>query len=196
MALRVSGKNLDIGESLRTHVHSRVSDALSKYFDGSYSGHVTVEREGTGFRTDCLIHLPTGLTLQSESVAHDPQASVDLAAERLTRRLRRYKHRIKDYHAGAGQGNGRGEDATDYVIEAPADVEEPEPAEFTPIIIAETSRRMESLSVSQAVVHLDLTGAPALVFRNAGHGRVNVVYRRPDGHIGWIDVPALPAGAA
>jgi hypothetical protein len=112
----------------------------------------------------------------------------------LTRRLRRYKHRIKDYHAG--QGNGRGDDATDYVIEAPADDEDAEPTEFTPIIIAETSRRMESLSVSQAVVHLDLTGAPALVFRNAGHGRVNVVYRRPDGHIGWIDVPALAAGAA
>jgi len=88
--LRVSGQNLDIGDALRAHVQSRVADALSKYFDRNYSGHVTVKKEGTGFRTDCLIHLSTGLTLQTESVAHDPHASVDLAAERLTRRLKRY----------------------------------------------------------------------------------------------------------
>src|SRR5262245_56949350 len=98
MALRISGNNLDIGEALRTHAHGRVEDVLSKYVDGAFTGHVTVCREGTAFRTDCLIHLKTGLMLQSESVAHDPHASVDLAAERLSRRLRRYKHRIRDYH--------------------------------------------------------------------------------------------------
>jgi ribosomal subunit interface protein len=192
MTLRVSGKNLDIGEALRTHVHSRVSDTLSKYFDGSYVGHVTVEREGTGFRTDCLIHLPTGLTLQSESMAHDPHASVDMAAERLGRRLRRYKHRIKDYHAGAGPGA----DAVDYVIMAPdLEGEAADGADFAPVIIAESTKRMREYSVSEAVTHLDMTGEPVLVFRHAGHGRVNVVYRRPDGHIGWIDVPIAAAGA-
>ena len=98
MVLRVSGQNLDIGDALRTHVQTRVGDALSKYFDRNFSGQVTVKKEGTGFRTDCLIHLPTGLTLQTESVAHDPHASVDLAADRLTRRLKRYKQKIKDYH--------------------------------------------------------------------------------------------------
>ena len=193
MALRVSGKNLDIGESLRTHVHGRVADALSKYFDGGYSGHVTVEKEGTGFRTDCLIHLATGLTLQSESMAHDPHASVDMAADRLSRRLRRYKHRLKDYHSSAGPALDL---ATDYVIAAPDVEEETHEEAFAPVIIAERTAQMRLLSVSEAVIDLDLTGAPVLVFRHAGHGRVNVVYRRPDGHIGWIDLPAVAADAA
>ena len=191
--MRVSGQNLDIGEALRTHVQARVADSLSKYFDHDYTGHVTVKREGTGFRTDCLIHLPTGLTLQTESMAHDPHASVDLATERLTKRLKRYKHRIKDYHAGPDSvADG---EAIDYVITAP-DEEEAAPGEFTPVIVAENSKRMKRLSVSQAVTDLDLTGAGALVFRHAGHGRVNVVYRRSDGHIGWIDLPHVAADAS
>jgi len=193
MTLRVSGQNLDIGEALRTHVQARVADSLSKYFDHDYTGHVTVKKEGTGFRTDCLIHLPTGLTLQTDSMAHDPHASVDMATERLTRRLKRYKHRIKDYHTGPDSG-ADGE-STDYVITAP-DEEDTGPAEFTPVIVAENSTRMRRLSVSQAVVDLDLTGAAALVFRHAGHGRVNVVYRRSDGHIGWIDLPRDAAEAS
>lgn len=190
MTLRVSGQNLDIGEALRTHVQARVADSLSKYFDQSYTGQVTVKKEGTGFRTDCRIHLPTGLTLQTESIAHDPHASVDLATERLTKRLKRYKHRIKDYHAGPD--NATAAESTDYVITAPSD-EESAAEEFTPVIVAENTTKMKRLSVSEAVVDLDLTGAAALVFRHAGHGRVNVVYRRPDGHIGWIDLPQTMA---
>jgi len=193
MTLRVSGQNLDIGEALRTHVHARVAESLSKYFDHDYTGHVTVKKEGTGFRTDCLIHLPTGLTLQTDSMAHDPHASVDQATERLARRLKRYKHRIKDYHARPDSLTDG--ESTDYVIAAPDD-EEGMSGEFTPVIVAESSTRMRRLSVSQAVVDLDLTGAAALVFRHAGHGRVNVVYRRPDGHIGWIDLNAVAADAA
>lgn len=192
MTLRVSGQNLDIGEALRTHVQARVADSLSKYFDHDYTGQVTVRKEGTGFRTDCRIHLPTGLTLQTESMAHDPHASVDLATERLTKRLKRYKHRIKSYHSGPDTGaNG---ESTDYVITALSE-EEAVPAEFTPVIVAENTTRMKRLSVSEAVVDLDLTGAAALVFRHAGHGRVNVVYRRSDGHIGWIDLPPATADA-
>jgi ribosomal subunit interface protein len=199
MALRVSGKNLDIGEALRTHVRGRVADVLQKYFDGDYTGHVTVEKEGTGFRTDCLIHLTTGLTLQSESMAHDAHASVELAADRLSRRLRRYKHRLKSYHAGggapAGDGAMVGPTVRDTVIAAPDGVDEEDGA-FAPVIIAESTIRLRQLSVSEAVVALDLSGAPVVVFRHAGHGRVNVVYRRPDGHIGWIDPPAVAADAA
>jgi ribosomal subunit interface protein len=192
MTLRVSGQNLDIGDALRTHVQARVADSLSKYFDQSYTGQVTVKKEGTGFRTDCRIHLPTGLTLQTESMAHDPHASVDLATERLTKRLKRYKHRIKDYHAGPDSATAA--ESTDYIITAPNE-EEAVPDEFTPVIVAENTTRMKRLSVSEAVVDLDLTGAAALVFRHAGHGRVNVVYRRSDGHIGWIDLPQAAAEA-
>jgi ribosomal subunit interface protein len=199
MTLRVSGKNLDIGEALRTHVHARVGDALARYFEGGFAGHVTVQKEGAGFRTDCLIHLPTGLTLQTESMAHDPHASVDLAAERLTKRLKRHKQRIRDHHQGSEAPSldaVNGLDATEHVIEAPGDELEDAEGGFAPVIIAESTTRMKRLSVSEAVVDLDLTGAGALVFRHAGHGRVNVVYRRPDGHIGWIDLPAAAADAA
>ncbi len=133
MTLRVSGQNLDIGDALRTHVQARVADSLSKYFDQAYTGQVTVKKEGTGFRTDCRIHLPTGLTLQTESMAHDPHASVDLATERLTKRLKRYKHRIKDYHAGPDTGTTA--ESTDYIITALSE-EEAVPDEFTPVIVA------------------------------------------------------------
>ena len=190
--LRVSGQNLDIGDALRTHVQSRVADALSKYFDRNYSGHVTVKKEGTGFRTDCLIHLSTGLTLQTESVAHDPHASVDLAAERLTRRLKRYKQKIKEYHPPVDAAAGA--ESTESVIMA-LDEDDMPAADFTPVIVAENTQRMKRMSVSEAVIDLDMTGAAALVFRHAGHGRVNVVYRRPDGHIGWIDLPQVALGA-
>jgi ribosomal subunit interface protein len=195
MTLRVSGKNLDIGDALRGHVQGRVDDIVPRYVDGGFSGHVTIQRDGTAFRTDCFIHLTTGLTLQSESVAHDPHASVDLAVERLARRLKRHKQRIKEFH-GASDGPEGPEEATAYVIEAPDLDEEALPDGFTPVIIAESSARMKPLSVSQAVIELDLTGAPVVVFRHAGHGRVNVVYRRPDGHIGWIDLNAVAADAA
>jgi ribosomal subunit interface protein len=195
MTLRVSGKNLDIGDALRRHAHDRVGDILARYVDSAFSGHVTVGRDGTAYRTDCLIHLSTGLTLQTESLAHDPHASVDLAVDRLSRRLKRYKHKIKDYHAGA-EGPEPAEAATAYVIEAPAEDEADGGDAFSPVIIAESTTRMKPLSVSEAVIELDLTGAPVLVFRHAGHGRVNVVYRRPDGHIGWIDLNAVAADAA
>jgi ribosomal subunit interface protein len=198
MTLRVSGKNLDIGEALRTHVHARVGDAMARFFEGGFAGHVTVQKEGGAFRTDCLIHLPTGLTLQTESMAHDPHASVDLAAERLTKRLKRHKQRIRDHHQvnEAGDLEAGGLDAIEHVIEAPGDEAEAGEDGFAPVIIAENTQRMKRLSVSEAVVDLDLSGAGVLVFRHAGHGRVNVVYRRPDGHIGWIDLPAASADVA
>jgi ribosomal subunit interface protein len=194
MTLRVSGKNLDIGEALRGHVQDRVGEIVPRYVDGGFSGHVTIQRDGTGFRTDCFIHLATGLTLQSESLAHDPHASADLAVERLARRLKRHKQRIKDYHGPPAEPAGAA--ATAYVIEASDLDEDGLPDGFTPVIIAESTARMKPLSVSQAVIELDLTGAPVVVFRHAGHGRVNVVYRRPDGHIGWIDLNAVAADAA
>lgn len=191
MTLRISGKNLDIGEALRTHVHARVTEALGKYFDGAYNGHVTVEREGIGFHTECLLHLATGLTLQAEALAHDAHASVDQAAERLSKRLRRYKGRLRDYRHGANVSAPEDFAATSYVIASPESEHEDEvPHDFTPVVIAEQTAGLRRLSVSEAVVDLDLTGAPVLVFQHAGHGRVNVVYRRPDGHIGWIDLPA------
>jgi len=195
MPFRVSGKNLDIGETLRQRVNARISEALSKYFHGGYSGHVTVARDGFGYRTECAIHLPSGITLEAEAMAADAYASADQAALRIENRLRRYKGRLKDRQAARGEGAAGPPtvEAASYVITAPETDSDAEITEFTPVIIAESTTALPRLPVSEAVMELDLTGAPAIVFRHAGHGRINVVYRRKDGHIGWIDPPYLDA---
>ena len=191
MPFRISGKNLDIGEALRERVNTRIVEALGKYFDGGYSGHVTVEKEGFGFRTECAVHLDSGMTLHTEANAADAYASADQAALSIEKRLRRYKGRLKDRHAARGNG-GAVVDAASYVIEAPTDDTVEESTGFNPVIIAEATTTLKQLSVSEAVLELDLTGAPVVVFRHANHGRVNIVYRRPDGNIGWVDPPAPP----
>ena len=194
MPFRVSGKNLDIGEALRARVNGRIVEALSKYFDGGYSGHVTVEKEGFGFRTQCAVHLDSGITLHTEANAADAYASADQAALRIEKRLRRYKRRLKDHHAAPANGttgmDGAGIDAPSYVIEAPSHETDDEVTEFNPVIIAESTTLLKQYSVSEAVMELDLTGAPVVVFRHASNGRVNIVYRRPDGNVGWVDPPS------
>ncbi|QRG08277.1 ribosome-associated translation inhibitor RaiA [Xanthobacter dioxanivorans] len=189
MALRVSGKNLDVGEALRQRLIERVSEVLAKYFDGGWSGHVTVTRDGSGYRSECMLHLDSGVNLQAHGAAQDANSCADSAVEKIEKRLRRYKQRLKDRH---GHGNGGGDyegdyAAQSYVLSAPeSDVEE-ELEGWSPTVVAEQVTRLRSLSVADAVVELDITGAPVVVFRHAGHGRVSVVYRRADGHVGWID---------
>src|SRR5437588_320175 len=104
MTFRISGKNIDVGEALRARIQARVSDATSKYFDGGYSGHVTIGKEGFGFRTECVIHLDSGIVLEADAVDADAYASADQAAERMEKRLRRYKRRLKDHQASATNG--------------------------------------------------------------------------------------------
>ena len=200
MPFRVSGKNIDIGESLRTRINQRVAEATAKYFDGGFSGHVTIGKEGFGFRTECVIHLDSGIVLEAEALAADAYASADQAAVRMEKRLRRYKRRLKDHQVArgegrAGRGSHRGVDAPSYVIAAPEQDSEEEVTEWNPVIIAESTTALKRLSVSEAVMELDMTGAPVVVFRHAGHGRVNLVYRRADGHIGWIDPPTMEKDA-
>jgi ribosome hibernation promoting factor len=197
MPFRISGKNLDVGEALRQRVRDRIIEALQKYFDAGYSGHVTISKDGFGFRTECAIHLDSGTTLQSEGMAADAYASADQAVIRIEKRLRRYKRRLKDRHAARADGGAVAEsvEATSYVIAAPEDEGE-NGAEFHPVIIAEATTALRNLAVSEAVMELDLTGAPVILFRHAGHGRINLVYRRADGHIGWIDPPAIAEGKA
>jgi ribosome hibernation promoting factor len=194
MPFRISGKNIDIGEALRTRVNARIAEALGKYFDGGYSGHVTVGKEGFGFRTECAVHLDSGITLQAEGMAADAYASADQAAIRIEKRLRRYHRRLKDRPVarvdGVRNALAPDVDVPSYVIAAPEHDDE-EAAEFNAVIIAESTTALRQLSVSEAVMELDMTGAPVVVFRHAGHGRVNLVYRRADGHIGWIDPPAM-----
>ena len=189
MAIKVSGKNLDIGDALRAQVEARVQGALAKYADRGGSGHVIVSRDGAGFRTECVVNLGSGMLLEASGVAADAYASFDQSALRIEKRLRRYKRRLKGRLAD-GRALPGGTETAYAIIEAP-DEDEIEPEEdFHPVVIAETTKRLERLSVSDAVIELDLTGAPVVVFRHAGHGRVNVVYRRRDGSIGWVDPPS------
>ena len=187
MSLRVSGKNLDIGEALRSQVMARMAGAMQKYFDGGYSGHVTVAKDGNGFRTECVLHLTSGITIEASGAAQDAYSSFDQSAIRIEKRLRRYKQRLKE-HANPGNGRETGLEAPYAVFEAPTD-ETVEEGGYHPVVIAETTKPLHRLSVSEAVMQLDLTGASALVFIHASTGRVNVVYRRGDGAIGWVDPP-------
>jgi len=189
MALRISGKNLDIGDAYRAHVDERLGSALGKYFDGGFSGHVILEREGPGFRTDCTLHLDTGITLQSTGRAQEAHHSLDLAADRIEKRLRRYHRRLKDHRPPQKADSLPEASAASYVI-ASLDEEEDVAIDYSPTIIAEETTRLETLSVGGAVTAMDLSDLPLVVFRNAAHGGINVVYRRSDGHIGWID-PSL-----
>jgi ribosomal subunit interface protein len=198
MPFRVSGKNIDIGEALRNRVKQRVAEATAKYFNGGFSGHVTVGKEGSGFRTECVIHLDSGIVLEAEAVAADAYTSADLAAERIEKRLRRYKGRLRDHQAARMDGHAIDRTAIDvpsYVIAAPEHDADEDVTEFHPVIIAETTTALKRLSVSEAVLELDLTGVTVVVFRHAGHGRVNLVYRRADGNIGWIDPSAIEQDA-
>lgn len=191
MPFRVSGKNINIGETLRERVNERMKEVLSKYFDGDYSGHVTVSKERHFFYTECVVHLSSGITLESEASADDAYASAEQAALRIEKRLRRYKRRLKDHRAESDKSAGA--TSTSYVIAAPEADDETEVTEFNPVIIAEQVTALRQLSVSDAVLELDMTGAQVLVFRHAGHGRVNFVYRRVDGNIGWVDPPVVGA---
>jgi len=186
MTLRVSGKNLDIGEALRQHVLEKVEAMVARYFSGSVGGHVVMTREGSGYRSDCTLRLSSGISLHAEGRAHEPYLCFDQAADKIERRLRRYKMRLKD-HAGV-PGSGRGKVAN-YVLEPPQDEEEPAGG-FNPVVVAEGIDELKSLSVASAVAELDLSGAPVVIFQHAGSGRVNVVYRRRDGAIGWLDPQA------
>ena len=191
MAFRVSGKNIAVGEALRRRVSARIGEALEKYFGGGYSGHATVCKDGFGFRTECALHLDSGTTLEAKAVAADAYASADQAAMRIEKQLRRYKRRLKEH--SSSRRDVAVADASE-AVSPPAAGEAP--AAVNPAIIAESMAALKRLSVGEAVRELDLTGAAAVVFRHAGHGRVNLVYRRADGHIGWVDPPALSAASA
>lgn len=193
MTLRISGKSISIGDALRGRVSGRTEEVLRKYFDGNYSGHITLSKDGFGFRTDCALHLDSGITLEADSNAPDAYASADQALLMIEKRLRRYKSRLKDRSARKAHAAAEALaelDASSYVIEAPAQGDD-EVTGYSPVIIAEATTSLKRLSVSEAVMELDMTGAPCLVFQHGSSGRVNFIYRRADGNIGWIDPPVV-----
>jgi ribosomal subunit interface protein len=195
MDIQVTGKHLDLGSALREYVTERVEKLLEKYHSRSTSAHILVEKEHGQFATTCTVHLTSGLSLQGKGISGEAHASADESFDHLEKRLRRYKRRLKDHHKNASdRSSAVALSAMDYVLHQNDGEEEPETAgepDLAPAIVAETQTAIHELSVGDAVMAMDLANKPFLIFKNAGHGQLNVVYRRDDGHIGWID----PSGA-
>lgn len=189
MSVRIAGKHMEIGESFRLKIESQVADAIKKYFDGGYSGQVTVTKSGSRFSADCKLHLDSGASLHAAGEANDPQQSFDQAFERIEKRLRRYKRKLKDHHLGS---NGISQGEIGYtVMESGNDDEEEVPDNFAPAIVAESRKKLQTMSVASAVMALDMTDEPVFMFRSPGNEHLNIVYRRQDGNIGWIDASSI-----
>lgn len=186
MALRISGKSMDVGDALTERAQTRIEDGVSKYFDGGYDGHLTFEREGGVFNSDIVIHLDTGVILRAHAKAGDATSAFEEMAEHIETRLRRYKRKLKSHRRKAHEADMT---AQAYVLAASDSHEELE-EDYSPPIIAESLANLRTMSVGEAVMELDLSQSDVQVFLHAGHGGMNVVYRRTDGNIGWID-PAL-----
>lgn len=189
MEIRVSGKNIDLGEVLRHQAEHRLNDVVRKYVDSNYSGHITVARDGIGFKTECAVRFDHGPVMHVTGEAPDAYQSLSVAIERIAKSLRRFK-RKKDKH-GADRLPMNGFDAG-AAPDFSADDEDDEDIIATTgagaVIIAEAVANAPQHSTTSAVAAFERSDSPVLVFRNAGTGRVNVLYRRKDGHYGWVDI--------
>lgn len=188
MNLSVHGKQMDLGDALHTHVEGKLEDINSKYFNRAIDATVTFAPEGHGFvKTHISIRVGKDIMVMSDSQGGDAYVAFDTAADKVAKQLRRYKRRLRDHHEGL---NGTGATkARDYVIEATdaANDDDEETQGTDPAVIAEMDTHIQTMSVSDAVMRLDLSGGNALMFRNAKNKAINMVYRRPDGNIGWVD---------
>jgi len=211
MQVQVSGKHVEVGDALRSRITDDLTACISKYFErGGMDADVVVSRDGHGFRIDCLMRLASGQQLDSHGLGADAHGAFDAALGKIERRIRRYKRRLKNHHRpGIKQTD---ETASLYVLMAPEAEDEDEEGGWDSlgadsggheppagVVIAETQAKLKTMTVSMAVLELDLTESQTIVFRNAAHGGLSVVYRRPDGNIGWIDPertkPIAAAGA-
>ena len=186
MQIQISGKHIDVGDAMRTHVEDKLEDAVSKYSGRAVEAHVTFSRDAHEFKCDASVHLSSGLKTQASARATEIYAAFDSAADKMEKQLRRYKRRLKDHHKDR-QDPIEAIGAPSYVLANPDHTEENEPEGFEPVIVAEMKTPILTLSVGEAVMHMELGDVPFLVFRNSSHGGVNVVYTRDDGNIGWID---------
>lgn len=192
MSLTITGKHMDVGDALRQRIVDRVGESVGKYFDGNHSGQVILSKTGAGFEADCTIHLDTGVVLKTSAVAGDAVHAFEQAADRIDKRLRRYKRRLKGHHHTGNQNPAAA--ASEFVLASP-DEDEEIAENYAPLVVAEQPTRIRTMTVGMAVLELDLIDAPALMFLNAANNTLNVVFRRSDGNVGWID-PSLapPAG--
>jgi len=191
MQIQVSGRHVDLGDSLRTRISDQLNTSIGKYFDRGGDAEVVLSRDGHGFRIDCSVTLATGQQLQSHGLGIDAHGAFDQALSKIETRIRRYKRRLKSHSSAAGAKAA--EVSASYVLRAPDGDDEDDwdlgAAESPPaaMVIAESEAELKTMTVSMAVMELDLTDQQAILFRNAAHGGLSVVHRRADGNIGWID---------
>ncbi|WP_203290789.1 ribosome hibernation-promoting factor, HPF/YfiA family [Maricaulis parjimensis] len=198
MQIQVVNKGIDVSDALREQILGRVEDGVTKYFNRPGEAYVSISREGVGFRVDCSLHLPSGAMLQAHGSADDAyKAAVD-TMERLEKRLRRYKRKLKNHH-NANKAElpaesmpilvlqGSPDNGLDDDYDEQEDSGAPANGAPEPIVIAERPGEMRTLTVGMASLELEAADSPFLMFRNAASGGLNIVYRRPDGHIGWLD---------
>jgi ribosomal subunit interface protein len=189
MRVVVTGKQLDIGAALRGYVEEKLMAAVSKYFDNPIEGQVTISREGPMYRADLSAHVGAGMDVQSHGEGGDAYAGFETALERMDKRLRRYKRRLRDHHIHASRADLAETQAQSYVLAAEAEdgaETEDAPESAQPIVVAETRTMVPTVTVGDAVMRMDLADLPVLMLRNPASGEFNVVYRRTDGNIGWI----------
>lgn len=191
MQVQVTGKHIDVGDALRTRIADDLSNSIGKYFDRGGGADVVVSREGHSFKVDCAVTLASGQQLTTHGLGGDAHMACDAAIAKMEKRIRRYKQRLKDHHI---QALAKQAETAAYFVLQPTDFESEDEGESDgemsfpePMVIAETETPVRTMTVSMAVLELDLTEAQTIVFRNAAHGGLSVVYRRPDGNIGWID---------
>ncbi len=192
MQIAVNGKQFQIGDSLRGHIDESIRQISEKYFSNPIDASVTMSRDGSNVRADISVHVGKRIMIQGQAQNADAYASFDAAAAKIDKRLRRFKRRLRDHDHQAPEAEGL--DAQEVIFAADAQAvensateETAEEMEWQPMVVAEMATRIDSLTVESAVMHMELAEAPVLVFRNAAHGEINVVFRRPDGNIGWID---------
>src|SRR5712691_1102743 len=203
MQVTVTGKQVDVGNALRRHVGSALESILGKYFRTAIEAHAVFAREARLIRADISLHIGRGIVINSGAAANDHYLAFDAAAERLAKQLRRYKRRLHEDHGRAHPPAEPPEMAQSFVLapladedatdDATDDAAGGEAASAAPVVIAEMSTELPRLTVGEAVMRMDLADAPVMLFRNRSHGEINLVYRRGDGNIGWID-PAFEVG--
>ena len=193
MRIQVAGRQMDVGEALRTRIENELASGVGKYFNRATDAVVTVARNGGGqnVEVDCTVHLSSGISLQAEGFGADAHTAFGDALNKLEKRVRRYKRRLRNHHAD-NKSPLPAEGASAYVLAPLEDEDEADAGasagtETAPLVIAEGTVAVRTMTVSMAVMQLDLSKEPALLFRNAAHGGLSVVYRRSDGNIGWID---------
>lgn len=186
MRYQITGMHIDIGEALTTHVKTELDTVVAKYHTRPTEARIVFSKSAHEFVTEATVHMSTGLTASAKAHATEIYAAFDACAEKLDKQLRRYKRRLKDHHKDRTEpvelfG------ASSYILASESQADDAEPDTLQPIIVAEMQTNIPSLSVGEAVMQMELAGAPVLVFRNEKKDGVNVVYRREDGNIGWID---------